>query len=491
MGNPMKYSVAMTTELNSSAREHLFSKYKQEELCFAIWHPSNGVERQTALISQLILPEENERKLHGNVSYTSAYFERALGEALKEGAGLAFLHSHFGKGWQGMSNDDMIAESRMSASVMASTGHPLVGLTAGIDESWSARVWRKIKPRRYGMVWCEDVRIVGEYLDITYMDELCPPPKSGYELLRTVSAWGEKAQAKLSRIKVGIIGVGSVGSIVAEAMARMGGSNITLIDFDSVERKNLDRLLNVTSRDIGKSKVKIISKAINRNATSGNVNIKALEWSIVEEEGYRAALDCDILFCCVDRPLPRSILNFIAYAHLIPVVDGGIRVKTKEDGTLRGADWKTHIIAPGRKCLECLGQYDPGLVSVDRDGFLDDPTYIESLGKNHKINSKENVFGFGLNTASFEVLQFLSFALTPNGLSNNCSQNYHFTTGELKTTYGAKCDDNCFYQNIIGTGEDNGFVMTGRHIKAEQERFSRSSLFKKLVKKFKSLLKGK
>ena len=56
-------------------------------------------------------------------------------------------------------------------------------------------------------------------------------------------------------------------------------------------------------------------------------------------DAYDAALDCDVLFAAVDRPLPKDLLNNIAYVHCIPVVFGGIRVATKPDRTLGDATW--------------------------------------------------------------------------------------------------------------------------------------------------------
>ena len=194
----------------------------------------------------------------------------------------------------------------------------------------------------------------------------------------------------------------------------------------------------------------------------------------MEEAGYRAALDCDVLFSCVDRPWPRAILNFIAYAHLIPVVDGGLKIVSQKDRYgLKRADWRAHIVTSGRRCLECLGQYDPGLVSAERDGYLDDPRYIEGLPNDHEAKRNENVFGFSLSVASFEILQFIAMVVAPLGLSYQGAQNYHFVTGILDSDWQKKCDSGCPYPEMVGLGDRSGFELTGNHILAEKKRQER------------------
>ena len=72
-------------------------------------------------------------------------------------------------------------------------------------------------------------------------------------------------------MRVGIIGLGSVGCIVAETMARIGVRQITLFDPDRVEEHNLDRLLYGTAKDIGKLKVDLAKTRMELSATAEKV----------------------------------------------------------------------------------------------------------------------------------------------------------------------------------------------------------------------------
>jgi hypothetical protein len=473
----MNHSVALTTGVHAQALGHLVRADRQEDLCFALWFPSQGKERTTALVRELVLPRDGERRVHGNASFQPEYFERALGAACAGGAGLALLHSHPVPGWQGMSADDVAAEQGHAAAARGGTGLPLVGLTVGCDGAWSGRFWEKTGPRRYERRWCRSVRVVGERLAVTFDERQAPRPALGPELSRTVSAWGPEVQALLSRLHVGVVGAGSVGCLVAEALARMGVARLRLMDFDSVEEVNLDRLLHATRADAERrrAKVEMLSAALRLSATARPFAAEPLEWSVVEEEGFRSALDCDVLFSCVDRPWPRSVLNFIAYAHLIPVVDGGLLLETRQGNAgLRRADWRAHVAAPSRRCLECLGQYDPGLVQAEREGNFDDPHYIAGLPEGHPIRRNENVFGFSMAAASLEVMQLLSMVVAPLGVSNPGAQMYHFVTGSLDTDL-ARCGATCVFRDLTARGDRTGLEVTGAHAAAERARRSRKA----------------
>lgn len=470
-----QYSVALTSEVHEQAASHLIRDDRQEDLCFGLWFPSQGRIRMTALIQQVILPRENERMVHGNASFFPQYFERALSLALSNNAGLALMHSHCGPGWQGMSPDDIAAEQDHAAAVKAATGLPFIGLTLAIDGAWSARFWIKTRPRTYTRYWCESVRVIGSRLVVTFTDFLIPKPRPRREQMRTISAWGETIQADITRLHVGVVGAGSVGAMVAESLARMGVSHISLFDFDSVEVENLDRLLHAKQVDaqLHRPKVAVLAKALRSSATAQPFRIDAYEWSVAEEEGFRAALDCDILFSCVDRHWPRSVLNFIAYAHLIPVIDGGIRLVINKNGHgLKRGDMRAHVASPSHKCLECLGQFDPGHVATERDGYANDPNYIEEVQKANVDPGNQNVFGFSMFTGGMEILQFLSLLVTPSGKAIPGAQLYHFIPGHMDSDHSG-CNENCIYTKLIALGDRSSITITASDQAAERARQNR------------------
>jgi molybdopterin-synthase adenylyltransferase len=455
-------SAAIPETTHRAARQHLLRADGQEDLCFALWHPSTGGKRKSALIQQLILPQPGERHVHGNASFEPQYFERALRVAVKEGAGLALMHSHpMGRNWQGMSDDDINTERARAGATYGAARLPLVGLTIAGDGNWSARFWERTGQRQYTRNDCAAVRVVGERLSVTYMDKLAPPPRSNEAQIRTVSAWGERKQADLARLRVGVVGCGSVGGFIAEALARTGVEDLVFIDYDRIETKNLDRLLFGTRDNVGELKALALAEHLRPRATAANFHALPITAAVYEEEGFRAALDCDVLFSCVDRPWGRHVLNLIAYAHLIPVVDGGILVRTNRKSELTAASWRAHTVTAGHRCLECIGQYDSGMVQVERDGYLDDPTYIEGLAKDHPLRARENVFAFSMGCASLQALQMLTMVIDPLGRSNPGEQLYHFVGAFMEPMKPQTCQPECLFPGLVALGDHCGFVVTG------------------------------
>jgi hypothetical protein len=417
------------------------------------------------------LPEAGDRRVHGNASFHSQFVDRAIASALAAEAGIAFLHSHPAAGWQDMSSDDIAAERLLAPTALGATGLPLIGLTLGArDGTWSARYWNKTRPKSYERVWAESVREVGERLVVHYADLIRPPPEHRPSQARTIASWGAEAHSQLARLHIGVVGLGSVGSIVAETLARTGIQRVTLIDYQQLEEINLDRTLNASTTNIGHAKVSVSADALRFAATSTEFSVDPYVGSVCEEDGYRRALDCDLIFSCVDRPWARSVLNCIAYAHLIPVIDGGLHVSRTREGKLRSADWKAHTVGPSHRCLLCLGQYDPALVEADRRGDLEDPSYLETLPSDHPARANENVFGFSLGVASLEVMQFLMMAIGPLGLGPAGPQNYHMLTGTLELGQ-TNCDDGCIFPEIIARGESEPAGIA-RHAAADLARLA-------------------
>ncbi|HVZ32044.1 MAG TPA: ThiF family adenylyltransferase, partial [Polyangiaceae bacterium] len=331
------------------------------------------------------------------------------------------------------------------------------------------RFWEHAAPRQYERFWCDSVRVVGQGLRQTFCDALVPRPAFRELFRRTASVWGDENHANLARSRVGIVGLGSVGAIVAEGLARMGLGRLVLIDHDHIQPHNLDRLLFADETTVGALKVSVAAERLRAIATAATTEIVPIPHSVVEEDGYRAALDCDVLFSCVDRPRARHVLNHFAYAHLIPVVDGGIAVRFK-NGQFSGVDWQVQTAAPSRPCLACLGAYGLDDVSVEESGMLDDPSYLTGLPAEHRFKRNENVFPFSANLASLELLQFVALATGIAGMPNVGVQRYRYVPG-LVEAWDAKCGDSCAVQNLIAQG-DRHFTLAGTDIGAQRTRAS-------------------
>jgi hypothetical protein len=445
-------SVAMTEASDTVLREHLLRADGQEDLCLATYAPSSGSRRWTALLREFVEPWPGERTVHGNVSFTGAYVVRAATQAAAAGFGVAILHSHpRGRGWQHMSAWDADAEQSYAHLCEEITGLPLLGMTlAGVDQAWSARTWTGTGTP----VWAESVRVDGGQLRVSWNDDLRPPPQGQDTQERTISAWGPHIQADLARLRILVVGVGSVGLDVAVRLAAAGVQHLAVMDPDVVERRNLDRLIGATRRDAAecRPKIDVAVRLARAAATAEHADIVGYRMSICDPSAHTIALDYDVIFSCVDRPWPRAILNSLAYTDLIPVLDGGIGIDAFDDGTgMRNATVRTHVLRPGRPCMVCNKQLDLALVQIDRQGLLDDPRYIAAASRGIQVGT-ENVALLSPNVSTGLLNQFVSLTAAPGGETEPGPLRFSLSTHELEHL-PYRSSPGCYVEQTIAAGD--------------------------------------
>ena len=100
---------------------------------------------------------------------------------------------------------------------------------------------------------------------------------------RTSLVVGDDGIEKLNNASVIIFGVGGVGGFAAEAIARAGVGNITIVDFDDVDITNINRQIIALHSTVGKMKVDVFKERI--KDINPNVNITAIAEKYTPENG--------------------------------------------------------------------------------------------------------------------------------------------------------------------------------------------------------------
>lgn len=109
----------------------------------------------------------------------------------------------------------------------------------------------------------------------------------------------------LDSLRVGIAGAGGIGSNLAMMLVRSGVSNLTLVDFDKVEAKNLNRQ-HFFPEDVGKSKVKALSDLLKRLDPSLNLDCHDLR--LTADNSRDIFKGCDIIAEAVDEASVKVML---------------------------------------------------------------------------------------------------------------------------------------------------------------------------------------
>jgi hypothetical protein len=155
---------------------------------------------------------------------------------------------------------------------------------------------------------------------------------------------------------------------MAEQAARLGFGRVILIDFDKVERRNLNRILNTTLADAagGRFKVDMFAQAVTRYR--GADVALAVPTSIDERDAVVAAAQGDVLFCCVDTLQARHLADLMAAAFVMPLIDVGVVIPVRSTGdgfAIADAVGRIDYVQPGGATLRDRGVYSPATLRAE------------------------------------------------------------------------------------------------------------------------------
>ena len=140
-----------------------------------------------------------------------------------------------------------------------------------------------------------------EVRDINYSH---PHPKYSRQIL--LSQIGKEGQEKLSRAKVAIVGIGALGTVAVELLARAGIGSLLLIDRDIIEESNLQRQFLFDEKDIGKSKSATAQEKLQRINSQITIVVETIH---LNAKNINLLQKYDLILDCTDNLTTRFLLN--------------------------------------------------------------------------------------------------------------------------------------------------------------------------------------
>ena len=111
--------------------------------------------------------------------------------------------------------------------------------------------------------------------------------------------YGQAGADRITRAHVAVIGIGGVGSWAAEALARSGVGQLTLVDLDHVSESNINRQVHALDATVGQAKVFAMQDRIHAFHPGCLVHgieafVEADNWPELLPPGVHAVIDaCD------------------------------------------------------------------------------------------------------------------------------------------------------------------------------------------------------
>ena len=156
---------------------------------------------------------------------------------------------------------------------------------------------------------------------------------------------GEHGQQTINQKHVLIVGMGALGTHVAEGLVRAGIRELTIVDRDYIEYSNLQRQTLFTESDADRMLPKVVAAQDHlkhiRSDIKVNIYIEHVDAQFLEQY----ATSVDLIIDATDNFETRQLINDFSYRYCIPWIYGGVVQSTYVE---------TAFIPGQTPCFNCL-----------------------------------------------------------------------------------------------------------------------------------------
>ncbi len=197
-------------------------------------------------------------------------------------------------------------------------------------------------------------------------------PSTGF-LARSVLALGlDNLRRMLHDQRIAVVGVGGLGSVIAEHLVHTGFQTLDLIDPDVVEVTNLNRIVGAGHADAQANRLKVDVVKAHLHRINPQAEIAAYPHGIETGALLPVLAQADWIMLASDSHFSRFKAQEIALRFGIPLISSGVNI-TVNAGKITDMSGEVIVARSGdHLCLHCLGRVDTTAVSAEahRGHFL-------------------------------------------------------------------------------------------------------------------------
>lgn len=148
--------------------------------------------------------------------------------------------------------------------------------------------------------------------------------ESRYNRQEIVPQFGKAGQAALAEARVAIVGLGALGSVNADILARSGVGYLRLIDADLVSYTNLQRVALYTEEDVDASRPKVLAATRHLEAINSEISIEPQVGELDSYNALEVLSEVDLIIDGTDNFEARALINEAADKLGIPWIYTGV-----------------------------------------------------------------------------------------------------------------------------------------------------------------------